>query len=47
MSFLHLSTGTAPGAFSQMLFWDLSKGVLWDLDLDSLVATSELSSTLS
>ena len=31
------------GAFSQLLFWDLSTGVLWDLDLDSLLATSELS----
>ena len=35
------------GAFSQLLFWDLSTGVLWDLDLDSLLATSELSSALS
>ncbi len=33
-------------AFSQLLFWDLSTGVLWDSDLDSLLAISELSSTL-
>ncbi len=43
---------TAPGhsdlkdAVSQLLFWDLSTGVLWDSDLDSLLAISELSSTL-
>ena len=29
------------GAFSQLLFWDLSTGVLWDLDLVTLLATSE------
>ena len=34
------------GAFSK-LSWNLSTGVLWDLDLDSLLATSELSSALS
>ena len=49
----HSFLPTAPGvsdlkdAFSQLLFWDLSTGVLWDLDLDSLLATSELSSALS
>ena len=32
------------GAFSHLLFWDLSTGVLWDIDLDLLLATSELSS---
>ncbi len=43
---------TAPGqsdlkdAFAQLLFWDLSTGVLWDSDLDSLLAISELSSAL-
>ncbi len=43
---------TAPGhsdfkdVFSQPLFWDLSKGVLWDSDLDSSLAISELSSAL-
>ena len=42
-----LGVSDLKGAFSQLLFWDLSTGVLWDLDLDSLLATSELSSVLS
>ena len=35
------------GSLSQLVFWELSTGVLWDLDMDSLLVTSELSSALS
>ncbi len=55
--FLYLSTGILDHSsfancsrsfrlHSQLLFWDLSTGVLWDSDLDSLLAISELSSAL-